>query len=60
MKRFMAGLAIGLFLGITGAALAADIMGGDGPAMGWTVTHHNATICNDPWLWVSQKHIQCR
>jgi hypothetical protein len=60
MKRFTAGLALGLFLGFAGVALAAQIYGEDGPAMGWTVTRGNATVCSDPWFWVSQKHIQCR
>jgi hypothetical protein len=59
MKRFVAGLLLGLLLGFTGSAFAARMVGDNGYLIGWTVTVGGEEICADPYVWVSTREIEC-
>ena len=53
MKRFVAGLLLGLTLG------GAAVVWADGYMFGWEVTKDGRTICEDPYIWRATKEIEC-
>ena len=59
MRKFGAGLAIGLLLGMAGTSVAAQMVGGTGYLMGWDVEKDGDTICSDPFIWPGTKEIEC-
>ena len=58
MARFLAGMVVGLVLGIAGSAYTARMVGQDGPLLGWTVTHDGEEVCSDPDIDMSAQEIQ--
>jgi len=58
-KQFAAGLAVGLVLGMTVSAWAAQVVGRNGYLLGWEVTLEGDTVCTDPYVWVSLREIEC-
>jgi hypothetical protein len=60
MMRFVAGLVLGVVLGIAGASLAAEIVGSQGYLLGgWSVTKSGAEVCDTPFIWTGTKEIEC-
>jgi hypothetical protein len=59
MKRFLAGLAIGLFIGASGVAVAATITGPNGFLNGWTVTRGKEVVCQSPFVHANMQQIDC-
>lgn len=57
--RFIAGLLVGLVLGVTGSSVAAQMVGSSGWLMGFDVTLNGDVICRDPYIWVSYGEIEC-
>ena len=58
MTRFVWGLLVGLFIGMTVSAYAAGVFG-SGTLSGWTVTKDGEEICSDPEVDTSAKEIEC-
>lgn len=58
MRKFAAGLLLGLILGGSATAIAAGIFG-TGALVGWTVTMDGEEVCTDPKVDVSTKEIEC-
>lgn len=58
MRKFAAGLLVGLVLGSSMAAWSAGVFG-TGPLMGWTVTKDGEEVCSDPSVDVNSKEIEC-
>jgi len=59
MQKFMVGLALGLAIGFIAPAIAQRIVGADGYLNGWDITFQGRVICNDPFVWVSTREIEC-
>jgi len=59
MGRFALGLIVGLTIGITSSAIAAQIVGDTGYLMEWDITKEGETICSDPYAWPSIREIEC-
>lgn len=59
MVRFIAGVLLGLVLGLAGSSLAAIVVGKDGPLDGWTVSKDGEEICSDPTVTIATKEIEC-
>jgi hypothetical protein len=58
MRKFVIGMAVGLFIGATVSAWAAGIFG-SGELSGWTVTKDGEEVCSDPSVDASSKEIEC-
>ena len=58
MRKFAAGLFLGLALGASATALAAGVFG-TGALNGWTVTKDNEEVCSDPDVDTINKEIEC-
>ncbi|MGB6350635.1 MAG: hypothetical protein WBG10_11480 [Pseudolabrys sp.] len=58
MTRFVWGLFVGLFIGMTASAYAAGVFG-SGTLSGWTVTKDGEEVCSDPDVDTSGKEIEC-
>ena len=58
MKKFIFGIAIGLFIGASASAWAAGIFG-SGDLNGWTVTKDGEEVCSDPSVDMGSKEIEC-
>ncbi len=64
MKKYAAGFALGLGLGVAVTALAGvpgipSITGGDGKLNGWTVIVKHKTACKAPYVRVKEREIEC-
>ena len=59
MRKFYAGLALGLAIGAAGSAAAAEIVGRTGYLNGWDVVSASRTICSDPYVWTATREIEC-
>ncbi len=60
MRKFVAGVALGLALGTASTALAANLVGGHEYLIGFDVTLNGKIICSDPWIWTSGlNEIEC-
>jgi len=58
MRKFAAGLVLGLILGSSMAALAAGVFG-SGTLSGWTITKDGEEVCSDPTVSSVSKEIVC-
>jgi hypothetical protein len=58
MRKFVAGLLLGLCLGGSTAAWAAGVFG-SGPLSGWSVTKEGEEVCSDPGVNIASKEIEC-
>ncbi len=58
MFKFVAGMLVGLILGVTATAYAAQVIG-SGSLNGWTVTKDGEEVCSDPDVDVGAKEIEC-
>jgi hypothetical protein len=58
MVRFIAGMALGLALGSSVAALAAGVFG-SGSLDGWKVTQGGQEVCVDPDVVQPTRTIEC-
>jgi hypothetical protein len=58
MPRFIAGIVIGLVLGVAATSYAAGIFG-EGTLSGWSVTKDGEEVCSDPSVDTSAKEIEC-
>ncbi len=58
MRKFLAGLVLGLILGSSIAAFAAGIFG-SGELTGWSVTKDGEEVCSDPGIDENAKEIEC-
>ena len=56
------GLAVGLTIGLAGAAFAAGQQwsGGDHYEMGWTVLVAGKAVCEGPYIRPYEREIECR
>jgi hypothetical protein len=59
MRTFMAGFIAGAVTAFAASALAAQIVGGNGYLNGWEITKDGETICDDPYVWVGTREIEC-
>ncbi len=59
MKKFAMGFAVGLAVTAYAPLLAAQMVGGTGYLIGWTVTKGGEEICYMPYIWTSAKEIEC-
>lgn len=57
--KFWAGVICGVLIGVAGSAVAATIQGNNGYLMGWEVTGDDGKICDDPYIWVGIREIEC-
>jgi hypothetical protein len=58
MRKFAAGLFLGLLLGGSTAAWAAGVFG-SGTLSGWSVTKEGEEVCSDPDVDIASKQIEC-
>jgi hypothetical protein len=58
MRKFAAGLLIGLVVGGSATAVAAGVFG-SGSLNGWTVVKDGDEVCSDPDVDVGAKEIEC-
>ncbi len=58
MQQFLLGLVVGIAVGCSVAALAADVFG-TGYLSGWTVTKTGVEVCADPLVIADTKAIEC-
>ena len=58
MTKFIAGVMLGLILGISATGWAAGVYG-DGYLSGWSVTKDNEEVCSDPYVYPASKEIEC-
>ena len=61
MKKYAAGFALGLGLGVAVTAFAGipSITGGDGKLNGWTVIVKHKAACKAPYVRVQEREIEC-
>lgn len=59
MRKFGAGLLIGLSIGFAATASAAQIVGSTSYLFGWEVEKDGETICTDPFIWKETMQIEC-
>ncbi len=59
MVRFLAGVVLGLVMGVSATAIAVVIVGNDGYAMGWSVTKDGEEICSNPHVSTGAREIEC-
>lgn len=59
MRNFTIGFCLGLLFGVADTALAATIVGGNGWLIGWGVVVNGEGVCDDPYVWVSVRQIEC-
>ena len=59
MRRFLAGFILGLLVGGTTTAIAAQLVGDTGYLMGWDITKDGETICSDPYVWTATHELEC-
>lgn len=59
MRKFVAGFIAGALTALAASALAAQIVGSNGWLNGWEVTKDGETICDDPYVWVGTREIEC-
>jgi hypothetical protein len=55
----MAGFIAGAVAAFAASALAAQIVGSNGYLSGWEITKDGETICDDPYIWVGTREIEC-
>jgi hypothetical protein len=58
MAKFIAGVMLGLILGMSATAWAAGVFG-SGTLSGWSVTKDGEEVCSDPSADTSSKEIEC-
>ncbi len=58
MIRFIAGIILGIGIGVAVTSHAAGIFG-SGSLRGWTVTKDGEEVCSDPDVDILSKEIQC-
>jgi hypothetical protein len=59
MRKFMAGLILGLMLGGAAAAFAAEITLQSGYLANWSVIQNGEEVCRDPFVSTSARQIEC-
>jgi len=60
MRKFLAGVALGLALGTATTALAAKMVGDSGYLFGFDVKVNGKKVCSDPWIWTNGlNEIEC-
>lgn len=59
MRRYAIGFLVGLLTGATASVLAAQLVGGTGYLMGWSVTVNGEEVCDDPYVWPGTREIEC-
>ena len=59
MLKFIAGIIVGLCIGVIGSAGAASLVGGSGYIMGWGVQIKGKIVCSDPFISIGTKTIDC-
>lgn len=59
MRKFWLGVAVGLALGTSTTAVAAQLVGDTGYLMGWDVEVNGERVCSDPYVWTVTKEIEC-
>lgn len=59
MRKFLAGVGVGLALGAASAAGAAQLVGNSGYLTGWSVVLDGEEICYMPFIWTATKEIEC-
>lgn len=59
MHRYIVGFLVGILVGTVTSVFAARIVGDNGHATGWTVTVGGEEVCDDPYVWVSTREIEC-
>ncbi len=58
MRKFMAGVIVGLILGGSATAFAAGVFG-TGYLTGWSVMKDGEEVCTDPSVDTVSKEIEC-
>jgi hypothetical protein len=59
LRKYLAGIATGLVIGLTAPLAAAQLVGDTGYLRGWSVTKGGEEVCYMPYVWVSSKEIEC-
>jgi hypothetical protein len=59
MRRFLLGFFCGVIASATVGVFAAQVVGGNGWLRGWSIMKDGEEICDDPYVWVSIKEIEC-
>lgn len=59
MAKFVLGLVLGLAVGLTATAAAANIVGTDSFLSGWDVIRKEEVVCKDPWVNTAQRRLEC-
>src|SRR5260370_1389384 len=59
MRKFMAGLILGVMLGGAAAAFAAEITFESGYLANWSVIQNGEEVCRDPFVSTSARQIEC-
>ena len=60
MRKFISGVAVGVFISAAVPVVAAEMVGGHGYLMGWDVKVKGKKVCSDPWIWTGGlKEIEC-
>ncbi len=59
MRRFLAGVVLGLVVGSAAASFAATVTGPNGFLNGWTVTRGTQVLCQSPFVHANKQQIDC-